>query len=46
MIYNSSNNNGMYLLATGQSITANRSVLGTQKNSTAKLKLKIIYTKL
>lgn len=46
MIYNPSKNNGMYLLATGQSITANRTVLGTQKNPTAKLKLKIIYTKL
>lgn len=46
MIYNSSDNNGMYLLATGQSISANRSVLGTQKNPNAKLNLKIIYTKL
>lgn len=46
MIYNPSENKGMYLLATGQSISANRSVLGTQKNSTAKLKLEIIYTKL
>lgn len=46
MIYNPTANNGMFLLATGQSITANRSVLGTQKNSSAKLNLKIIYTKL
>lgn len=46
MIYNTTADNGMYLLATGQSVSANRTVLGTQKNSTAKLKLKIIYTKL
>ena len=46
MIYNSGSNNGMYLVATGQSISANRSVITTNKNQIAKLKLNITYTKL
>lgn len=46
MIYDSGSNNGMYLVATGQSITANRSVITTHKNQIAKLKLNITYTKL
>ena len=46
MIYNTTSNNGMYLVATGQSISANRSVITTNKNQIAKLKLNITYTKL
>lgn len=46
MIYNPSSDYGMYLIATGQSITANRSVITSNKNTVAKLKLIVTYTKI
>jgi Domain of unknown function (DUF4270) len=37
---------GLYLLSTSNSITANRSVIGSAKNPLAKMKLNITYSKL
>ncbi len=37
---------GMYIVANGSSIRANRSVFGSEKNTTSKIKLNITYSKL
>lgn len=45
LIYNS-DNYGMYLVANGASVSAQRSVVGSQMNPSAKIKLNITYSKL
>lgn len=42
----SGENYGMYLLANGGTITNKRSVIGSEKSSTAKIKLNITYSKI
>ena len=46
LIYNTPIDFGMYLLPSGASISANRSIIGTQKDITAKMRLNITYSKL
>ena len=46
LITGNGGNYGMYLVSNGSSIYANRSVIGSEKNTTAKIKLKITYSKI
>ncbi len=46
LIYGNSENHGIYILANGATTTANRSVIGSEHSTTAKLKFKITYSKL
>lgn len=45
LIYHT-NNYGMYIIANGSAISADRSVLGSEKNSISELKLNITYSKI
>ena len=46
LIYNTTTDYGLYLIAGGSSITASRAVLGTGKNIVSTMKLNITYSKL
>lgn len=46
LIKNNKTDNGMYLISTGSSITANRSVINSFKHPSNKIKLNITYSKL
>lgn len=46
LVYGTNNNYGLYIIANGASITARRSILTSEKNSTTKIKLNITYSKI
>jgi len=46
LVYGTSTDYGMYLIANGASITSNRAVLGSEKNTISKIRLEITYSKL
>jgi hypothetical protein len=46
LVYDTPVDYGMYLISSGSSITANRSVIGSWHNNSSKIKLNITYSKL
>lgn len=46
LIYNTPIDYGMYLIGSGSSIIANRSIIGSPKSNTSKMKINITYSKL
>ncbi len=46
LVYNTTTDYGMYLIANGSTTIANRSVLGSENSPTFKIKLEITYSKL
>ncbi len=46
LVYNTTTDYGMYLISTNAAVTANRSILGSEKSPNYKIRLEITYSKL